>query len=136
MCPFKYSIHLSIYTIVDSSLRILQKIHGRKFTTAVKVKDERVNQVCSFRTVENNPVNHNPDHIARLYTIPTDIQQQVFHYGGFPKLFAKQATTFQEYAIMVRNPAVEIISYLNQADYTRPANKYVLCILFQRCKKK
>lgn len=116
--------------IVDSFFRRIQKIHSRKFGTAVKVKDERANQVCSFRTIENNPVNHSVDHIARLYTIPTDIQQQLFQYGGFPGGYVKQATTFQEYAIMVRHPAVEIISYLSQADYKRPVNKYVLCILF------
>ncbi|XP_070151335.1 small ribosomal subunit protein mS29 [Polyergus mexicanus] len=109
-----------------SFVRRIQKTHGRKFSTAVEVKDEQTNQVCSFRTAENNPVNHNADHLARLYTVPIDIQQQIFQYGGIPKMFMKQVTTFQECSIMVRQPAVEIISYLNQTDYTRPVNKYVL----------
>ncbi|XP_020281550.1 28S ribosomal protein S29, mitochondrial [Pseudomyrmex gracilis] len=110
-----------------SILRRIQKTHGRKFSTAVEVNEkEQVSQVCSFRTVENNPANHNADHIARLYTIPPDIQQQVFQYGGLTKAFSEQITTFQECSILVRQPAVEIISYLHQTDYTRPVNKYVL----------
>lgn len=95
------------------------------------MKDEQVTQVCSFRTTENNPVNHNADHIARLYTVPTDVQQQLFQYGGIPALFRKQITTFQECALLIRQPAIEIMSYLSQADHTRPINKYVLCILWK-----
>lgn len=115
--------------ITDSLLRRIHKTYSRKFGTAVKVKDEQATQVCSFRTTESNPVNHNADHIARLYTVPTDIHHQLFQYGGLPRLFIKQVTTFQECAILIRQPAIEIMSYLSQADHTRPVNKYVLCIL-------
>lgn len=117
---------------VDSFLRRIQRTHGHKFGTAVKVKDEQTGiQVCSFRTTENNPVNHNADHVARLYTVPAETQQQIFQHGGLPPPFKKQITTFQECSLLVRQPAVEIISYLNQADYTKPVNKYVLCILLE-----
>ncbi|XP_029163694.1 28S ribosomal protein S29, mitochondrial [Nylanderia fulva] len=109
-----------------SFVRRIRKTHGRKFSTAAEVKDEPVSQINSFRTAESNPVNHNTDHIARLYTVPTDIQQQLFQYGGLNKTFMKQVTTFRECSILVRQPAVEIMSYLNQTDYTRPVNKYVL----------
>lgn len=125
-------LKININCISDSFLRRIQKTHGRKFSTAVEVNEnEQVTQVCSFRTVENNPANHNTDHIARLYTIPPDIQQQIFQHGGLTKPFIEQITTFQECSILVRQPAVEIISYLQQADYTRPVNKYVLCILLK-----
>lgn len=109
-----------------SILRILQRTHSKNFSTVTKVRDEQISQVCSFRTIENNPVNHNMDHISKLYIMPKNIQQQLFQCGGFPKKFVTQADTFQEYAIMVREPAVEIISFLTQADYTRPVNKYVI----------
>ncbi|XP_011637308.1 28S ribosomal protein S29, mitochondrial [Pogonomyrmex barbatus] len=109
-----------------SFLRGIYKLYGRKFSMAVNIKNEQENQISSFRTIENNPVNHNTDYIARLYTIPTDIQQQLFHYGGLPRTFMKQITTFQECSILIRQPAIEIMSYLNQADYTRPVNKYIL----------
>ncbi|XP_012235590.1 small ribosomal subunit protein mS29 [Linepithema humile] len=106
-------------------LRKIQKTY-RTFSTAVQVKDEQPSQVCSFRTTENNPVKHNVNHLARLYTIPTDIQEQIFLHGGLTRSFMKQVITFQECSILIRQPAVEIISYLHQADYTRPVNKYVL----------
>lgn len=109
-----------------SLLRGVHRTYGRKFGTAVKVKDEQATQVCSFRTTESNPVNHSAEHIARLYTVPTDIQQQLFQHGGLPNMFMKQITTFQECGILIRQPAIEIMSYLSQADYTRPVNKYVL----------
>ncbi|CAL1689750.1 unnamed protein product [Lasius platythorax] len=109
-----------------SFVRRIRKTHGRKFSTAVEVKDEQTSQICSFRTAENNPVNHNADHLARLYTVPIDTQQQIFQYGGLPKVFMKQVTTFQECSILVRQPAIEIMTYLNHTDYTRPVNKYVL----------
>ncbi|KAL0103335.1 hypothetical protein PUN28_017545 [Cardiocondyla obscurior] len=102
------------------------KTYGRRFSTVTKVKDEQVAQVCSFRTTENNPVNHNADHIARLYTVPTDICEQLFQHNILHPVFRTQVTTFQECAFLIRQPAIEIMSYLNQADLTRPVNKYVL----------
>lgn len=115
----------------DSFLGRIQKTYNRRFSTAVQIKDEQPNQVCSFRTTENNPVKHNVNHLARLYMIPTDIREQIFQYGGLTRSFMKQVVTFQECSILIRQPAIELISYLNQADYTRPVNKYVLCILLE-----
>jgi hypothetical protein len=115
--------------VVDSFLRRIQKTHGCKFSTVAQVKDEQINtQVCSFRTLECDPSNHNMDHFARIYTVPQDVQQQIFQYG-LPPPFKQYTTTFQECSILIRQPAIEIISYLKQADYTRPVNKYILCIL-------
>lgn len=120
------------HDVVDSLLRGVQKTHGRKFGTAVKVKDEQLGaQVCSFRTIENNPANHNADHIARMYTVPPEVQQQIYQHGGITAIYRKQIATFQEFSMLVRSPAVEIISYLTQADHARPVNKYILCILWR-----
>lgn len=114
-----------------SFVRKIRKTHVRKFSIAVEekdepAKDEAASQISSFRTAEDNPVKHNAGNLARLYTIPTDTQQQLFQHGGLNRTFMKQVATFQECSILVRQPAVEIISYLNRADYTRPVNKYVL----------
>ncbi|KAH0951256.1 hypothetical protein HN011_011385 [Eciton burchellii] len=111
---------------LHSFLRRIQKTHGCKFSTVAQVKDEQINtQVCSFRTLECDPSNHNMDHFARIYTVPQDVQQQIFQYG-LPPPFKQYTTTFQECSILIRQPAIEIISYLKQADYTRPVNKYIL----------
>ncbi|RLU15970.1 hypothetical protein DMN91_011728 [Ooceraea biroi] len=109
-------------------LRRIRKTHSPKFSTAVETKDEQISsaQVCSFRTTENNPANHSVDHFARLYTVSSDTQQQIFQHGGFPPVFRQQITTFQDCSLLIRQPALEILTYLNQADYTRPVNKYVI----------
>lgn len=78
-----------------------------------------------FRTIESNPLNHNEQHLYKLYTIPPYIRT-LFQFNGIPKTFNKQIDTFNECSILIRNPAIEIISYLEQTDYSRPINKYVL----------
>ncbi|EAT40622.1 AAEL007668-PA [Aedes aegypti] len=79
-----------------------------------------------FRTGETNPALHSRSHLSRFYTIPADVRKQVFSYGGFPKTFEKQIKTFNESCLMVREPAVELINYMNAADYSKPANRFVL----------
>lgn len=79
-----------------------------------------------FRTREQNPTNHNKNHLYRYYTISREVQDQVFKHGGLPKLFATQTKTFTEACLMVREPAVEIINYLKNTDFSKPVNRYLL----------
>jgi small subunit ribosomal protein S29 len=37
--------------------------------------------------------------------------------------------TFNEGCVMVRPPALEVISYLKRADYSKPALRFLFCIL-------
>jgi hypothetical protein len=61
--------------------------------------------------------------------MPLETKKQLFQYGGLPTFFEQQTQTFMETAIMVRDPALEILHYLRTADYSRPAIRYVICIL-------
>jgi hypothetical protein len=61
--------------------------------------------------------------------MPLETKKQLFQYGGLPKSFEQQTQTFMETAIMVRDPALEILHYLRTADYTCPAIRYIICIL-------
>lgn len=117
--------------IADTIFRRIPRTHRRKFSTAVEVEENQINQISSFRTIEDNPANHNVNHLARYYTMPADIQKQLFQDFGIPKPYINQIKTFQECSLLIRQPAVEVISYLNQTDYTKPVNKYVLCILLK-----
>lgn len=47
------------------------------------------------------------------------------------KLFFQwfQVKTFNEACVMVRQPALEVISYMKKADYSQPALRYLFCIL-------
>ncbi|XP_029711118.2 small ribosomal subunit protein mS29 [Aedes albopictus] len=92
-------------------------------STAVSPQQTKLDD---FRTGESNPAAHNSSHLSRFYTVPVDVRKQVFSYGGFPKTFEKQIKTFNETCLMVREPAVEIINYMNGADYSKPANRFVL----------
>lgn len=65
-----------------------------------------------------------------FYTIPTKTADSLFKLGGFPKTFRANINTFGETCLMIRSPAVEIISFLEKTDYNKPVVRYVLCILY------
>lgn len=79
-----------------------------------------------FRTSENDPRNHTADHIGKYYTIDNEAKQALFKYGGITKTYEKQIKTFNETCLMVRSPAIEIINYIKNTDFSRPVNRYVL----------
>lgn len=114
--------------LLQSSHRLRwQKQHST--LANVLSKDIIDEQFHNFRTIESNPVNHNEQHLNRIYTIPNDIFKTLYQNIGIPKNFLTLATAFNECSLLIRNPALEVMSYLEQADYNRPINKYVLCIL-------
>lgn len=79
-----------------------------------------------FRTFESNPTNHTEKHIGRYYTVNPEVTKQLFSNRGLPKKFVTQTKTFNETCIMIRQPAIELINYLNNTDYNKPVNRYVL----------
>lgn len=80
----------------------------------------------NFRTFENNPTNHTKEHIGRFYTISPEVSKQLFSHRSLPKKFVAQTKTFDEVCLMVREPAVELISYLENTDLNKPTNRFVL----------
>lgn len=81
------------------------------------------------RTTESDPAKHGPLHHGLFYTIPSEAANRLFVLGGLDKQQTSLIKTFQEHAIMVRKPALEIISLLEKTDFSRPPNRYVLCKL-------
>lgn len=81
-----------------------------------------------FRTKESNPANHTKEHLSRFYTIPQDDVKTIFVHG-IQKIYNTQIKTFNEMSILIREPAIELLTYLKQTDFTKPVNKYVICIL-------
>lgn len=79
-----------------------------------------------FRTLENDPKNHTQDHIGKFYEINSEIKNKLFRYGGLPKSFDKQVKTFNETCLMIRNPALEIINYIKNTDFSKPNIRYLL----------
>ncbi|XP_026481003.1 28S ribosomal protein S29, mitochondrial-like isoform X1 [Ctenocephalides felis] len=81
---------------------------------------------ADFRTLENNPINHNRSHCGHFYTMQPSLHKQLFNTGGFPKSFQKQVKTFNEACLMVREPTIEIMEYMEKMNYSKPALRFVM----------
>lgn len=79
----------------------------------------------NFRTLESNPTNHNEKHLGRFYTIDPQLNKSTFHKATMPKKFFEDTKCFAEMSVMIREPAVEVIGYMNKMDYTKPINRFV-----------
>uniref|UniRef100_A0A671PS20 Small ribosomal subunit protein mS29 n=1 Tax=Sinocyclocheilus anshuiensis TaxID=1608454 RepID=A0A671PS20_9TELE len=71
------------------------------------------------------PTYHSEGHTGQYYMLPPAHIQKLFPYG-LPPRFQLQIKTFNEGCVMVRPPALELISYLKRADYSKPPLRYVL----------
>lgn len=101
----------------------LSKIYKYQFSTAAEPVVKRND---TFRTYENNPVNHTIDHEAKFYSISPEIKKKLFLHGGLPKSFEVHVNTFTETCLMVRQPALDVISNMSKLDYSKPTVKFVL----------
>lgn len=72
---------------------------------------------------------HNDKQIGLFYTLDNNVCKQLFTHGGLPLSFSKQTKTFTETTIMVRQPALDIMDCIKSSDFSKPATRYVLCIL-------
>lgn len=107
--------------LLRTSSRLLRNNFGL-FSTVAEPKA----RLEEFRTLENEPRNHTTEHIGKYYEIDGETKKKIFRYGGFPKTYEKQIKTFNEACVMVRNPAVEIINYIKNTDFSKPNIRYVL----------
>ncbi|KAJ9593694.1 hypothetical protein L9F63_014742 [Diploptera punctata] len=98
----------------------------RKRATSITTEAADIkNEISAFRTLENNPLNHNYSHVNQYYTLQKDVVH-LYQHGGFPTPFQKQIKTFNEPCIMVRESTVELLDFLKRANYSQPAIRYVL----------
>lgn len=91
-------------------------------TAAIAVQE----QLPRFRTLENNPILHTDNHVAKFYRIDDSVKQKLFQHGGIPPLLNLQMKTFRENCLMVREPALEISSYLKEINFSHPAVRFVI----------
>uniref|UniRef100_A0A8C7LW59 Small ribosomal subunit protein mS29 n=1 Tax=Oncorhynchus mykiss TaxID=8022 RepID=A0A8C7LW59_ONCMY len=78
-----------------------------------------------FRTQENDPACQSEQHLGQYYTVPPSHFHTVFPHG-LPPRYQQQVKTFNEGCVMVRQPALELISHLKRADYSKPTLRYLL----------
>ncbi|XP_013882931.1 small ribosomal subunit protein mS29 [Austrofundulus limnaeus] len=97
---------------------------GRSQQEAAADVESKPEPFSVLRTQESDPAGHSEKHLNHLYTVPPDHSRLLFCHG-FPASFQKQVKTFNESCIMVRPPALELISYLKQTDFSKPAQRYL-----------
>lgn len=81
---------------------------------------------ADYRIDESNVSNHTNSHLGKFYTIPADEKKQLFLHGGLPKQFELQVKTFTESCLMIRKPALELIDFIRNTDFSRPTVRFVL----------
>ncbi|XP_031431720.1 28S ribosomal protein S29, mitochondrial isoform X2 [Clupea harengus] len=91
---------------------------------AVAVEPELPKELSFFRTRESDPACHAEVHMGQYYTLSPVHLRTVFPHG-LPSRFQLQMKTFNETCVMVRQPALELISHLKKADYSKPAVRYM-----------
>lgn len=77
-----------------------------------------------FRTQESDPAYQSEKHIGQYYTLPSAVIPTLFP-RGLPPRYQQQMKTFNEAAMMVRQPALEVISYLKKTDSSKPTQRYL-----------
>lgn len=80
----------------------------------------------TFRCLQENPTQHNLSHEAQFYTISSEEYRRLFTFGGITRDFQKKIKIFSECCLMVRKPALEVIYYLNNTNFSNPVNRFVL----------
>uniref|UniRef100_A0A672YN88 Small ribosomal subunit protein mS29 n=1 Tax=Sphaeramia orbicularis TaxID=375764 RepID=A0A672YN88_9TELE len=77
-----------------------------------------------FRSQENDPACQSEKHLGQYYTVPSSHVRAVFPQGLRAR-YPQQIKTFNEACVMVRQPALEVISCLKKADYSKPALRFI-----------
>ena len=71
---------------------------------------------------------HEERHLGKFYKIQDSEFEKLDPFSDLvEKQYLEQSKVFQEKCLMIRSPALEIISYLKQVDLSRPIYKFILC---------
>lgn len=108
--------------------------HGRTFhcsraaresCSAPQTDTEARKPLPVFRTDQSDPGLHTDRHAGLHYHIsPEDLKTTFPH--GLTRRFQRQIKTFGEACVMVREPSLELVSYLKVANYSHPVVRYVI----------
>ncbi|XP_055842839.1 28S ribosomal protein S29, mitochondrial [Episyrphus balteatus] len=99
------------------------KLYSTSAEPAISTKIPKSSEV---RTNEGNTSKHSSNNLGKYYQIPNEDKKILFSHGGLPKSFEKQAKTFGETCLMVRQPALEVIDYIKSSNLNKPTVRYVL----------
>lgn len=113
----KRNIKCNNYLLVTSNRQIK--------TTSKQLKDEKRSSIF---TNETDPRKHTIEHCGLFYRIPDDTYDRIFKLAGFLHHQKQFMSIVKDHSIMIRKPALDIIEYLKRSDWSKPANKFVICM--------
>ncbi|XP_007435819.1 28S ribosomal protein S29, mitochondrial [Python bivittatus] len=97
--------------------------HRTMTTQNAQLQPEKLRNI--FLTSESDPAKHSEEHVGHYYSISPEEVKEIFPHG-LPPRFKMQMKTFNETCIMIRQPAVELLSYLKQTNFAHPAIRYLI----------
>lgn len=98
------------------------KCNRALYSTQTAIKHQRI-----IHTNESDPRNHTEEHLGLYYRIPDEVFDRIFKLAGFLDAQNRFMSVVKDRSIMIRKPALDIISYLKRTDFSKPVNKYVIC---------
>ncbi|CAG9824764.1 unnamed protein product [Phaedon cochleariae] len=110
--------------ILSRKLTSLSKFQLTCYSIAAQpITQERLQK---FRTSETVCSKHSIEHLSQFYKVPANDKKQIFAHGGLTKSFEEQSKSFNETCLMIRQPALDVISLLKTLDYSQPVVRFVL----------
>lgn len=123
-------VELSMHSIIFTYSKRARFFSSNEIT---EVDHKRSQEIClpdRIRCAESNPEKHTISDAGLFYTIPAEDFSRLCPKPGPGNLMSTQlledVTAFGECSIMIREPALEIINYLKNSDYSLPVQSYLL----------
>lgn len=104
-------------------------------TTSVPNPDQHAHasisgSIKNFRCAEQSPLDHTLADAGLFYTMPNDSWTKMTTSGlnikGFPVRFQKLCDIFNEPCMMIRQPGLEVVSYLKNFNKNNAVNRYLI----------
>jgi len=81
----------------------------------------------AFRATSNDPLTHSEKDIGLFYTVDQNDLKKISPFGkSLPLQFREECEAFNETAIMIRQPSLDIIKLMKQIDWKLPPLKVLL----------
>lgn len=92
---------------------------------SVPLTHNKTNILAKFRTDHDDPVNHTIEHEGMFYRVSNIDYRKYIEPGQWTR-YKEQVKTFQECVIMVRQPALEVFDFVDNANLDYPPMKILL----------
>jgi len=83
--------------------------------------DKHTHIQVPFRTKEDDPTKHNMDHEGLFYNVHKEDYVKYFQFSGQWPDYLKNVKTFNECAVMIRKPALEVCEMIDSMNMNHPA---------------